>query len=1122
MSVTPLGVLKAAGRITLETLEVLVDILTDPSRAHTYCDKVGVPPFTPSAEWTPAVAQLREKADAAKSAEQWAEVSALAIKILNGIHEKLAGDGLPGPGAVEAGLLKIVTPVLLYVIPKVHVPGNVLVYTILAAIYFTDQRLQASYPQGLFAERWGAIFGDLALAAGWGHRKPVEGEPPEEPEVEVDWAPITSDALALATVVVTLILEMDAFKRRLIRFWYGFDHPPIEAFPEARALAQHAFTLLLDAGEQRIAPEDFDAAIGEQPPEEPPAPLAITFVPVPQTMGGTSRLYVQVHGQADIREKLGRGFELRLTNGASFGLLASDDGLEATGNVSFQAELVRETPPAPRADPAEALEFRIARFGLGARASVDELSAWLRIEGGELGITGGHWLGDYLPQLRFSFDLMVEASVLDGVRFAGGAGGEVLLPIHQRIPFGIGSARIESVRVRAKLGDDGGQMAFRLEAAAHLTLELFSILTVHVNGIGAGYRTSLSGEGDGNLAGIAKMGWEPVIPEGAGLELDVWKIQGGGALFYDAVHDRLSGAIELQFADSFSLTGLGIYQRATASSVRSWLAVVSFELPRSGAGFSFQGAGLLYGSNRTTSPEAFLAGIATGDLDAVLFPEDPIGNAPQYLAALERLFPTQADSSVLGISAKFAALGGRLTLDLGVLFEFAGDSLRRLYVVAQFVGLLKAPKEGEEIDPLKQPVRVLADGVAIWDTQTDELNLRIALRNSRVWAGELTGGASLFHGAPQTDGQERGTYISIGGFHPDYVPPGTKIFVPPRLSLALSKGDHLKLTMRAYLAVTPCSFQFGLSGDLEARLYGFGIRGHLALDLLVAFDAGFVLRLEFSVELLLGSRSIAAVRFVGTVVGFVPSVLSGKVEVKFLFWTLSKHGSLTIYEGDAPQESVNVQASLAAAIGDPAHWESGGAAGLALFERARAGVWLSPDAPLRLRQPVVPLNVPIERFGSIKLAAPQTLGIEQVRGAAGPVETRPVSGEFALGMFLELSQEEMLASRGFESRDAGVEIARAVESGAPASASTDFEEILLDPKKRPETAPPFEVVLGELSVFAVLRAGRAEAAPLQMSRERFAVVDASLSAQLEGKTFFEARAALRAGWRVVPETEVVR
>src|SRR5262245_4363056 len=237
-----------------------------------------------------------------------------------------------------------------------------------------------------------------------------------------------------------------------------------------------------------------------------------------------------------------------------------------------------------------------------------------------------------------------------------------------------------------------------------------------------------------------------------------------------------------------------------------------------------------------------------------MFPDDPLGKATQYLAALERLFPTQKDASVIGLSAKLSGFGGMLTLDLGVLLDFQSSALRRVYVVAQFVGLLRKPKPGEAIDPTTQPFRILADGVAIWDTKTDELNLRIALRNSRIWSAELTGGASLFYGSPETDGGRKGTYISVGGFHPDYVPPGNKIFVPPRLALTLSKGDHLKIQFRAYVAFTPSSLQFGISGQIQAKFYGFGIRGLMSLDALFGFDGNFSIRFEFSVELLVGSR----------------------------------------------------------------------------------------------------------------------------------------------------------------------------------------------------------------------------------------------------------------------------
>src|SRR5262245_38897008 len=272
MSVTPLTVVETAGKITVETLEVLAHIVTSPWSAHTYCDAVGVPPFQVPGEWAPTIKQLRQKADAAKNPEQWAEVTSLASQVITGVVTALRNAGGPSPGPIETATIKVLLPVLFEATQRV----SPLVHTLLALAFFADQRLQDSYPQGLFAERWQAILGDLALKAGWGHKT----GPANDPEIEVDWAPIVTDSLATLTIFVVTVFESEAFKRRLIRFWYGFDHPPIPQFPEAHALAQHAFTLLLDKGERRIKPEDFDAALKPQPPEEPASPLAITFVPI--------------------------------------------------------------------------------------------------------------------------------------------------------------------------------------------------------------------------------------------------------------------------------------------------------------------------------------------------------------------------------------------------------------------------------------------------------------------------------------------------------------------------------------------------------------------------------------------------------------------------------------------------------------------------------------------------------------------------------------------------------------------------------------------------------------------------------------------------------------------------
>ena len=218
MSVTPGTILKTAAKITVDTFVTLGDIMSDPASAHDYCDAVGVPPF-PGGEWSAAVAELRAKADAADDPEQWAEIINLGAKVINGLQKAIGGSA-PGapPGPWSRRSSRSSFPCCSEVSRKV----SPTLHTLLALAFFTDQRLQDSFPEGLFAERWYHVLGSLASAAGWGHADPTDPE-----TTVVDWAPIVSDAAAVAITVLAVVFDNQGFKDHLVRFWYGFDHPPI-------------------------------------------------------------------------------------------------------------------------------------------------------------------------------------------------------------------------------------------------------------------------------------------------------------------------------------------------------------------------------------------------------------------------------------------------------------------------------------------------------------------------------------------------------------------------------------------------------------------------------------------------------------------------------------------------------------------------------------------------------------------------------------------------------------------------------------------------------------------------------------------------------------------------------
>ena len=114
------------------------------------------------------------------------------------------------------------------------------------------------------------------------------------------------------------------------------------------------------------------------------------------------------------------------------------------------------------------MEVRVQRFSRGARSTSTSRTAGSASSRGSWPITarewlitsGGEWLADFVPQMRLTFDVTAEASSHDGVRFKGGVGGDVLLPINQRIPLVIGWVRIEAVHLRAVLGSEDGELSF--------------------------------------------------------------------------------------------------------------------------------------------------------------------------------------------------------------------------------------------------------------------------------------------------------------------------------------------------------------------------------------------------------------------------------------------------------------------------------------------------------------------------------------------------------------------------------------------------------------------------------------------------------------------------------------
>src|ERR1700736_979060 len=76
--------------------------------------------------------------------------------------------------------------------------------------------------------------------------------------------------------------------------------------------------------------------------------------------------------------------------------------------------------------------------------------------------------------------------------------------------------------------------------------------------------------------------------------------------------------------------------------------------------------------------------------------------------------------------------------------------------------------------------------------------------------------------------------VSVGGFHPRYVPTADLDIAPiKRVTInLLPTSDNPRLRILSYYAVTSNSLQHGARLELYAAAAGFGIKGFLGYDLL--------------------------------------------------------------------------------------------------------------------------------------------------------------------------------------------------------------------------------------------------------------------------------------------------
>ncbi|MFN0123865.1 MAG: DUF6603 domain-containing protein [Blastocatellia bacterium] len=622
----------------------------------------------------------------------------------------------------------------------------------------------------------------------------------------------------------------------------------------------------------------------------------------------------------------------------------------------------------------------------------------------------------------------------------GGAGLQRQTPINQSFA----GVRVQTLSLDLKTSGGEGKEKFTLATTVTLDAKLGPV-SLTLDKVGFALTLDL-GKQERNL-GFADLDFGFQTPEGIGVSVDASVVHGGGFLRLDPANGQYAGVIHLEIEGGIAIKALGLLATRLPDGSKgfSLLVIITAEGFRPipiGFGFMLAGIGGLLGINRTVNQTALQEGARNGALDAILFPRDPVRNAPQYLAALGAVFPPANDQYLFAPMARITwGTPALVTINVALVFEF-GARLR-FFLLGQLFAIL--PNRDNDLVKLQMNV------VGGMDFDQKTAFLDAILFDSRIARKFVITGEMRMR---MRWGNQPMFALSVGGMHPAFPPP-PGLEGMQRCAIILADSDDLKIRCEAYFAITSNSVQFGAHAFLFARAAGFTVEGHIGFDVLIQFDPfKFIAEFQASIQLKRGSRNLFKVKLEGSLSGPRPLHVRGKASFEIFWVDISFSFSKTLLSGQPPPlpAPVDVMPQLKQALSEPGNWAAALPTGdrklVTLREGAAPGeVRLHPLGTLEVRQSVVPLNIRIARFGNARpVGGPRVFQLQHVRiGTQAPITNPELTREhFAPAQFQDLTDDQKLSSPSFEQLVAGARFGsdRVITGGSLAMAA-DYEEIFI-------------------------------------------------------------------------------
>ena len=750
----------------------------------------------------------------------------------------------------------------------------------------------------------------------------------------------------------------------------------------------------------------------------------------------------------DVSARFGAGMEADISPPMKATLRPPSGTVNVTAKGGFLAQHADGSPVVIIGQTGGSrLEAKSIGAELGVAASWDSSSSTAKGEPtASVDITGGKavidtsnadgFIGEVTKGIHVEagFDLHIDWQPDTGVHITGGAQIEVDLPLH----LDLGPITIPTLYLVGGLGNEG--LTLEISAALGITL---GPIAGSVDRIGAKALLGFPDHG-GNL-GRANLSVAFKPPNGLGLEIDAGVVAGGGYISFDPDKGEYAGVLDVSLADVVQVKVIGVLDTKMPDGSKgfSLLLIITFDFPpiQLGFGFTLNGVGGLGGVNRTMSIDALHAAFRAHTLNNIMFPPDPIKNAPQIISEIHDLFPPANDRYLFGPMLEFGwGTPTLITLSVGVILEVP-DPIR-----LAILGLIHAGLPTTETALIELHIDVLGTV----DFGTKKLAIDGSLYDSHVLIFALAGDLAL----RLSWGDDPNFVFSLGGFNPHFNAAG--LDVPAnmhRMSVSIGDGDNPRISANSYFAITSNSLQFGANVEAYASAAGFIIHGYLGFDVLIIYSP-FSFEFDFSAgfEVSFEGLTLLGLHVDGLLSGPRPWHIHGDASIEVLFFSVSV--SLDLTWGDPTPvvlPAKPVLPDLIAALQDPRNWSA------QLPDRTTQAVSLSTPKPddktlrvhpigkLAVRENIVPLDIAITKYGNATPSDGNYFSITDVTINGNEEPTSQLTEYFGAAQFLTLSDADKMSRPSFEKYDAGKAIASdAIVAGADSARTVVYEERYID------------------------------------------------------------------------------